>query len=280
MTSHILKGTAYIIHDLPISHGRIFSDIDILLPKQTLANFEIKLLIKGWLKTTTDDYDDLYYRQWMHELPPFKHSQRETVVDVHHNILPLTNKNCPKSADFSYQTVNSGLLSNIKTLSDEDMLIHSSAHLFSESEYQNGLRDLSDLDMLIRYFSNTDNQFLNKAIKRANELNLANYLWHTLRYTSIIFDTPTLTEPQEKLQQNPKNKLQILVSDFCFKQIFQPDHISCRTWKRTLAAFILYWRGHMLRMPLKLLIPHLCKKTWMQCLDAFKKDESQPQNLN
>ncbi len=41
-----------------------------------------------WIKS--DPYDDLYYRRWMHELPPLVHSERGQLVDVHHTILPLT----------------------------------------------------------------------------------------------------------------------------------------------------------------------------------------------
>ncbi len=43
----------------------------------------------------SDPYDDLYYRQWMHELPPLVHGERGRMVDVHHTILPLTARPTP-----------------------------------------------------------------------------------------------------------------------------------------------------------------------------------------
>ncbi|MEW6990586.1 nucleotidyltransferase family protein [Colwelliaceae bacterium 6441] len=275
-----LKGVAYIIHDLPISHGRIFSDIDLLLPKASLNSFEIKLLIHGWLKTASDDYDDFYYRQWMHELPPFQHSARETVADVHHNILPLTNESCPLTEDFQYQKIQNFGVDEIKTLSFEDMFIHCSVHLFTESEFHNGLRDLSDLDMLIRHFKNLDADFLLKTISRANELKLSHYLWFSLRYTAKVFDSPITTEELSQLTIKEKSQLQKTVNDFCFKNIFTPDHNNHQNWKRTLASFFLYWRGHLLRMPLKLLLPHLSRKTWKQLKESFTKEDISEQKLN
>ena len=35
-------------------------------------------------------YDDAYYRDHMHELPPLIHKERDRMIDVHHTILPLT----------------------------------------------------------------------------------------------------------------------------------------------------------------------------------------------
>ena len=35
-------------------------------------------------------YDQRYYREWMHELPPLLHVRRQTALDVHHAIAPET----------------------------------------------------------------------------------------------------------------------------------------------------------------------------------------------
>ena len=45
---------------------------------------------RGWSMKALDEYDEQYYRQWAHELPPMTHAERETEVDIHHSILPVT----------------------------------------------------------------------------------------------------------------------------------------------------------------------------------------------
>ena len=86
----LLKGAAYIMQQLPTAQGRLFSDVDILVPKPRLEAVELALKIRGWITTQHDAYDQRYYRNWMHELPPMQHLTRQTLLDVHHKILPET----------------------------------------------------------------------------------------------------------------------------------------------------------------------------------------------
>ena len=44
----------------------------------------------------------------------------------------------------------------------------------------------------------------------------------------------------------------------------QPDHPSCDSRWTGLARWLLYVRSHALRMPMRLLVPHLLRKSWMQ----------------
>jgi hypothetical protein len=64
----LLKGAAYAIADLPPAAGRLFGDIDILVPHAQLGRVEGALLLAGWHTQKQDDYDQRYYRRWMHEL--------------------------------------------------------------------------------------------------------------------------------------------------------------------------------------------------------------------
>jgi hypothetical protein len=43
----------------------------------------------------SDPYDDAYYREHMHELPPLIHKTRDRMIDVHHTILPRTHRITP-----------------------------------------------------------------------------------------------------------------------------------------------------------------------------------------
>ena len=46
------------------------------------------LLDGGWQYDEVNDYDQRYYRDWMHETPPLIHKNRSMEVDLHHNIVP------------------------------------------------------------------------------------------------------------------------------------------------------------------------------------------------
>src|SRR5579872_658086 len=71
----LLKGSAYVMSDLPAARGRIFSDIDIMVPRARLKRAEQALLGHGWY-SNVDGYDRYYYETWMHELPALQHVQR------------------------------------------------------------------------------------------------------------------------------------------------------------------------------------------------------------
>ncbi|MET0855639.1 MAG: nucleotidyltransferase family protein [Telluria sp.] len=86
----LLKGAAYTMSGLPPAPGRLFSDIDILVPKERLDDAESALMLHGWASTHLDAYDQRYYREWLHDLPHMQHVMRKRVMDVHLGILPDT----------------------------------------------------------------------------------------------------------------------------------------------------------------------------------------------
>ena len=47
----LLKGAAYLIAGLPAARGRVFSDVDILVPFAKLAEVEAALMLYGWTTT-------------------------------------------------------------------------------------------------------------------------------------------------------------------------------------------------------------------------------------
>ncbi|MFK5893190.1 MAG: nucleotidyltransferase family protein [Pseudomonadota bacterium] len=266
-----LKGAAYIAKKLPCSYGRIFSDIDILVTRSALPLIERILKFSNWLPSELDDYDEKYYRTWMHEIPPLYHTTRGTVLDVHHNILPITNKHTLDANSFLQEIVVVEGVGEIRTLTDLDLCIHMVVHLFTESEFHHGLRDLSDFDLLLAHFQKMDANFVDGFIERAKMLGLYDYVRLALRYSLLVFERQQYKIKPDVLQCN--SSLLGKFQDFCFLNIFKPNHSSCRDWKMTLAEFFLYWRGHLIRMPLRLLIPHLFKKLIMRFKDKFKKEE-------
>ena len=65
----------------------------------------------------------------MHELPPMRHMVRQTVIDVHHAILPETARLKPDSAKLRAAALPLGGRKGLLVFSPADMVLHSATHL-------------------------------------------------------------------------------------------------------------------------------------------------------
>jgi hypothetical protein len=259
----LLKGAAYALADLPCADGRIFGDIDLLVPKDALPDAESALLLHGWSGGTHSGYDQRYYRQWMHEIPPLTHLKRQSVLDVHHNILPATSANPPDAAKLLEAAVSIenefGL--DIRTLAPIDMVLHSASHLFHEGEFGNGLRDLADLDRLLRHFGAED-VFWPQLTARAKALGLGRELFYALHLCALILVTPVPAGAVAAMAADAPRGPQAHLMDALFLRALRPDHRLADDRWTPLARWLLYVRGHWLRMPPHLLGVHLARKAW------------------
>ena len=256
----LLKGAAYITAQLPPSAGRLISDIDLLVGEDQLSKVEQVLQKYGWESGVQDSYDELYYRKWMHEIPPMAHIERDSVLDVHHTILPPTadEKFDPNKLFEDLREVQPG----IYVLSPLDMILHSATHLFHEGEFNRGLRDLLDLDLLLKHYSVSESNFWPRLISRSQEMGMVNSLFLALRYTVKFLSTPVPVWVSEELGAQKPRFPGNRVMDFLFERGFTPNHHSCALPLTGVAEFFLYIRSHYLRMPLYLLFPHLMRKAW------------------
>ena len=254
----LLKGAAYVAAGLPTAQGRLFSDMDILVPKADLAQVEQALLAAGWQPMKLHPYDQRYYRAWMHELPPLEHRTRQTTLDVHHTILPETGRLHP---DPQKLLADARPLPEppLYVLSPADMLLHSAAHLFQDGEIGGALRDLVDMADLVRCFG-AEPEFWPNLLHRARQLELGRPLWYALAHLEWCF--PGLT-PKEVLQQaqseRPPWPIRPLMH-LLIRWAIQPELPEHSTWLGQTARWLLYVRSHWLRMPPRLLLPHLVHK--------------------
>jgi hypothetical protein len=258
----VLKGAAYVAAGLPAAAGRLFNDIDILVPREYLPQAESSLMLAGWHATGLSEYDKRYYRRWMHELPPLQHIQRDTVIDVHHAILPDTARYHPDSAKLRSRAVAVDGLPGIHVLAAEDRILHSATHLFHDGELPHGLRDLTDLDLLLRD-AGADRDFWLRLTARADELQLSRSLFYAVRYLRHFLDTPIPDSAMAALDAAAPSRPTLALMDHIFTRVLAPDHASCAdafTPAARLAAFV---RAHWLRMPAHLLIPHLFHKAFI-----------------
>ncbi len=255
----LLKGAAYLLSDLPTAKGRTFADVDILVPKQRIAEVESQLMLHGWQGTHHDDYDQRYYRQWMHEIPPLRHVKRGTSIDVHHTVLPESARLKINTALLFQSAIAVPGHGRLYVLAPVDMVLHSATHLFHEGTLDNGLRDLFDLDCLLRHFGAIPD-FWEQLVPRAAELGMRRPLYYALRYCSKILNTPRPVEVINELEPGKPAPIVSSMMDFCYQRALSPHHDSCSTNGSRLATAFLYIRSHWLRMPFPLLVQHLLRK--------------------
>ncbi|MCW5632310.1 MAG: nucleotidyltransferase family protein [Rubrivivax sp.] len=253
----VLKGAAYHAAGLPPADSRLFSDIDILVPREVIGEAESLLMLAGWVGTHDSEYDQRYYREWMHELPPMQHIHRGTTLDLHHNILPITARLKPDGALLVERAVPLPGYRNLHVLAPEDMVLHGMTHLFMNEEMSHALRDLSDLDLLLRHFG-TEPDFWARLLARAARLDLGRPLHYGVRHAARVFCTPV--PPDVAARTNDLGPRRPRLMDAIWHRALRAPHPSAAGRGRAAALFALYVRGHWLRMPPWLLARHLTVK--------------------
>lgn len=264
-----LKGSAYQLLELGGFEGRLMSDIDILVSREQLPVVEKALLKQGWIFTKSNDYDDRFYREWSHEIPPLRHIERGVELDVHFNILPIILKRSPSPKLLLSKLSPLNRQPSAHTLTPAALLFHSIVHLFYESEYDKGLRDLHDIKMLMEHFGSSE--FWRDLIELEQEVGNGDSIYWALRFSRELFGYSPPTEVLAHFKKKAPNKLIELALGWSFKQVFCNNYPPNRLKMHFLAEKLLYWRGHLKRMPLYRLIPHLVNKSWRRVVENEKE---------
>jgi hypothetical protein len=250
----LLKGAGYIAAGLPPGCGRRVADIDLLVPQADLARTEKVLQENGWEFPEIDEYDNRYYREWMHELPPMMHRDRRSIVDLHHAILPRTSRLKPSSERLieRAQTTN-----GVRVLCPAHMILHGAAHMFHDGEIAGAIRDLVDLDLLLRSFGR-DEAFWDDLVLEADALDLRRPAYYALHYAPRWFDTPIPARVSAAVRRwAPPAPVGRLMDALVDRSIGGGSGAAS-----TAAVFALYARSHWLKMPPLHLAQHLARKTF------------------
>ena len=273
----LLKGAAYLLADLPPGRRRFATDLDILVPKEHLDLVERTLLAEGWQRRDISEYDDRYYREWMHEIPALGHPDRLFAIDVHHTILPTTNRYKPNSEALFASAVPLGDRS-LKVLCPADMVLHGAVHLFTE-EFTFVLRDLADLHDLLGHFGKTA-EFWDELLARSSLHGLGRILYYLLRYTQRSFGTNIPNHVETAAQRHTPHMIVRSIMDFLVMSAVIPSTPGQWHPGRAIALWLLYIRSHWLKMPPLLLARHLCVKTLYRWRTRFRstlaKAKSEP----
>jgi hypothetical protein len=147
-------------------------------------------------------------------------------------------------------------------LKDEDLVLHAASHLLLNSEFDRALRDLWDIDLLIRHFSEVEPNFGDRVMERARSVGLAQIVYRALFLCHRYFGTPLPT-------------CDLLADGFVmwlFAQSTSTRHPDTRPALQTLADEFLRLRELYLRLPSHLLVRHL----WHKANTAMNAGETKP----
>jgi hypothetical protein len=272
----LMKGTAYVATGLKAGEGRHIGDLDIMIARDDLPQVEALLLQKGgWEWVKEDAYDDAYYRDHMHELPPMIHTERDRMIDVHHTILPLTARPKPDAAAMLADSkplpfrggVGVGLPQKhvvedsrptpspspegegrLYVLSPTDMACHCAAHLIADGDLAGGLRNLWDFHSLLDEFVSQDPGYFTKLRARAEHHQLWPAVNRAARLAHALYG---IDIPKDWLRWNARDK-------WFIRCMTARDGWGRSTRKGT--RLIFYIRSHWMRMPPMMLARHLWTK--------------------
>ncbi|MBB5205715.1 hypothetical protein HNQ51_003042 [Inhella inkyongensis] len=256
----LLKGAAYVLGNYPASEARMFGDIDILVSRTALGQVESTLMLAGWVSAKQEAYDQHYYREWMHELPPMVQVRRGTVLDVHHSLLPLTGRLHPRPEALIARARALPDLPGLSVPAPEDLVIHSLVHLAHEGEQHHGLRDLCDVDRLLRHFARTEPDFWIRLLQACAEHGVAEPVLLGLQLLQRSWQTPLPQDFVSALSERAGGPApERLLRRFERAMHALQSAGALDRW----AQWRLYVRAHALRMPPGMLLRHLTIKAWM-----------------
>jgi len=256
----LLKGAAYVAAGLPPGRGRRVADIDVLVPLGDLPAAERALNEHGWRPGALDPYDDRYYRDWMHELPPMMHEARRSIVDLHHAILPRTSRLHPPTTRIVERAVS---VNGVKIPCASHLVLHAAAHLFHDGEVSGAIRDVVDIDGLLRAFGGNAG-FWTDFVGEARALDLQRPAYYAVRYARRLLDTPVPASVDRELRAwAPPAAVAKTMDALVTRALVGPT----RTSGAKTAALALYVRAHWLRMPTLMLARHLTHQ-------MFRRDAS------
>ena len=261
ITPVFLKGAAYNIENAVSLEGRTMSDIDILVSSSEIQKTEKRLLSLGWQIKPLANYDEKYYREFAHEIPPMFDPLSGTTLDIHHNLyLPVSGK----APDESILRQNIVASSQQKLVLNKHMqALHTCVHLYWNEDVSSSLRDLYDFTCLCN--DNASHHFWEAIVNTAKAMNLSSLLFDVIGLAEVYFllRCPIETKRQLQSQLSLFHRARRGFTLFVMKRALVPDTRVCDSKLLRICRFLAYMRGHLMKMPVHVLVPHMLKKLSM-----------------
>lgn len=264
----LLKGAAYRLANVPLARGRVFSDMDLLVPLSEFPDALDRLNQAGFIEFELSDYDRQYYLRWSHQHPPLIHFLRGASVDLHHHIYPVSSAENVLVEPILQQAIKvPGSAFSLPT--DSQLFIHAAVHLFYQDESHKLSKDLWDLYQLYQY--TIQQHSLQTLTKAAIELNAGAALYYALDILHWLFNIQLDDECHAALSPfaSLRQRRQIR---WLLQRLLDNDGKS-----QHLAAALWIIRGHLLKMGPATLLYHGLAKSWQQL--KFRKQHTERQKI-
>lgn len=255
----LIKGAAYHAQRLPLAEGRLAADIDLLVRREDLDDAEAALIAGGWRSTVTDPYDQRYYREWSHELPPMQADGHALELDLHHGIAPVTS-HCRPDPVALWARRRPIADSRFYVLDPADQLIHAVVHLFQDTELDGRLRDLLDIDAMLRALPGED-AALRSIASRVAQFGADRLFWYALTTCQRWLGTPI---PSVLWPEPPSRIAQAAMRWMLPRTLLPRLPEEGPAPGGMLAAKLAQLRYHRMRMPVGLLLWHGLAKGWLR----------------
>jgi hypothetical protein len=116
----------------------------------------------------------------------------------------------------------------------------------------------------VRHFAAADCSFWPQLLDRAQELQLQRPLHHALHALALLFGFQPPAAQAAAVRALQPALPQRWMMAWLLGRALKPPHPGCHQVGDGLALWLLYVRSHWLRMPVRLLVPHLVRKAWLR----------------
>lgn len=135
------------------------------------------------------------------------------------------------------------------------------------------MSDLYDLYLLFNKFA-AEPSFWTHLEQLQTKFGDGRSTYYALRYCHDLLGLSVPAGTVVFYQRYQPNRLSRLIADFTFRHVFCYSYPAHKRPMQKLAEVILYCRGHLKRMPLRLLIPHLGRKLLLTLFLKANKESS------
>lgn len=223
----LLKDAAYVTAGMLPAMGRQITAIDVLVPESRLAEAQTALMSHGWGTATHHGIG----------------------LRLHHAVLPTTARWMPDPARLLAAAARPlAGWQCVAVLDAPDMVLVGMAHLFRNDDPCHSLRDLSDIDLLLRHQGRAT-AFWTNLVARARELELDRPLYLGLRHAALRLGTPVPRNTVLSVAAHAPGPLAGRLSDMLWAHALRPRHVTAHGAWTPLALWALSLRAPWWRAP-------------------------------
>jgi hypothetical protein len=242
----IVGGAAYVAAGLLPAMGRVFTDIEVVVPAGRLAEVRTALLVRGWSDAPNTRTQEIAQRGEIRGWGSLIRDRCRCALVVHDERGTPAGRDVDRLDDFA----------GLAVPDPAGMVLHAMVKLFHRMDIGHGLRDLSDLDLLLRHYGRMPD-FWTRLEQRARDADALGSLCQGLRFAQGLLGTPVPPGTLEQVAARDARPLLRALNDQVWSRALRPRHsmVSDRWSRPALFALRFKARGRQVAPALVLQRP-------------------------